>query len=248
MLELPFAQTSDLSLRQNRALALAAVFQATQITHMTALSGQQSIGESGNFYFEQLIKASLNIRPAAKHASATLDFFNQLSDISLGLKTFESCICHPYNPQPKGPLPKPPQNNLVNIKLPMSYAMSLLALEKKVYSQDKYVEIIEQSQQKILKQLSFFDHNFTHPSILANLAQTYVNTAGQINPRIMVRGHAEAFKDANHTNRIRAALFTGLQMAHLWRQLGGSSWQLFLNKRKLRQDIQDLARLQYQLS
>ncbi len=39
----------------------------------------------------------------------------------------------------------------------MSYAMALLQLEKKVYSNPKYVEIIEQSQQKILKQLSFFD-------------------------------------------------------------------------------------------
>ena len=40
-------------------------------------------------------------------------------------------------------------------KLPMSYAMSLLQLEKKVYSNPEYVAIIEKAQQKILKQLSF---------------------------------------------------------------------------------------------
>ncbi|MDT8088856.1 DUF489 family protein, partial [Acinetobacter baumannii] len=57
----------------------------------------------------------------------------------------------------------------------------------------------------------------------------------------------EAFKDTNHTNRIRACLFTGLQMAHLWRQLGGSSWNMIFSKRKLLQDIQALARLQYQV-
>lgn len=74
------------------------------------------------------------------------------------------------------------------------------------------------------------------------MAQTYVDTAGQINPRILVRGNAEAFKDTNHTNRIRACLFTGLQMAHLWRQLGGSSWNMIFSKRKLLQDIQALAR------
>jgi len=129
----------------------------------------------------------------------------------------------------------------------MTYAMSLLQLEKKVYKNPEYVEIIEKSQQKILKQLSFFDNNYLHPSIIANLAQTYVETAGQINPRIMVRGNAEAFKDSNHTNRIRACLFTGLQMAHLWRQLGGSSWNMIFSKRKLLQDIQTLARLQYQM-
>lgn len=242
MVELPFQQPQTLNQRQNKALALAAVFQATQLTHMTAISGRQSIGESGNFYFEQLIKASLNIRPSDNQSSQTLDFFHQLSDISLGLKALESSITQPFTPTPKSKIPK-----LSSAKLPMSYAMSLLALEKKVYSNPKCVEIIEKSQQKILKQLSFFDQDYAHPNIVANLAQTYVDTAGQINPRILVRGNAEAFKDPAHTNRIRACLFTGLQMAHLWRQLGGSSWGMIFSKRKLLHDIQDLARLQFQV-
>lgn len=242
MAELPFQKSQTLDTRQNRALALSAVFQATQLTHMTALTGRQSIGESGNFYLEQLIKASLNIRPSNNKNCQTLDFFHQLSDIALGLKTLESCITQPFNSTPKSKLPKFNQT-----KLPMSYAMALLQLEKKVYSNAAYVKIIEQSQQKILKQLSFFDHNYLHPSILANLAQTYVDTAGQINPRIIVRGNAEAFKDPSHTNRIRASLFTGLQFAHLWRQFGGSSWGLVFSKRKLLHDIQNLARLQYQV-
>ncbi|MFC2995034.1 high frequency lysogenization protein HflD [Acinetobacter sichuanensis] len=242
MVELPFQQPQTLNQRQNKALALAAVFQATQLTHMTAISGRQSIGESGNFYFEQLIKASLNIRPSENQSSQTLDFFHQLSDISLGLKTLESSITQPFTPTPKSKIPK-----LSSAKLPMSYAMSLLALEKKVYSNPKFVETIENAQQKILKQLSFFDQDYAHPSIVANLAQTYVDTAGQINPRILVRGNAEAFKDPAHTNRIRACLFTGLQMAHLWRQLGGSSWNMIFSKRKLLRDIQDLARLQFQI-
>ncbi|WP_163123570.1 high frequency lysogenization protein HflD [Acinetobacter portensis] len=242
MTELPFQPLQTLNVRQNRALALAAVFQSAQLTHMTALSGRQSTGENGNFYLEQLIKASLNIRPQTKPCSQTLDYFNQLADISLGLKTLESSITQPFNPSPKSKIPKFSQT-----KLPMSYAMSLLHLEKKVYSNPKFVEIIEKSQQKILKQLSFFDNNYLHPSILANLAQTYVDTAGQINPRIMVKGNAEAFKDSSHTNRIRASLFTGLQMAHLWRQSGGSSWTMIFTKRKLLKDIQDLARLQFQV-
>lgn len=77
-------------------------FQATQLTHMTALTGQQSIGESGNFYFEQLIKASLNIRPSGKLNAQTLDFFNQLADISLGLKPWKAALPNllilPQNP------------------------------------------------------------------------------------------------------------------------------------------------------
>lgn len=242
MTELPFQQSSTLNDRQNRALALAAVFQAAQLTHMTALSGRQRGFDNGNFYLEHLIKASLNIRPQHSGSLQTLDFFNQLSDLSLGLKTLESGLVQPFTTSPKSRLPQ-----FSPTKLPVSYAMSLLQLEKKVYSNPKFVDIIEQSQQKILKQLSFFDQNYLHPSIIANLAQTYVDTAGQINPRILVRGNAEAFKDPAHTNRIRASLFTGLQLAHLWRQSGGTIWQIrLLGKRKLLKDIQDLARLQYQ--
>lgn len=92
MVDTPFQQPQSLNVRQNRALALAGVFQATQLTHMTAMTGQQSIGETGNFYFEQLIKASLNIRPALNTSTQTLDFFNQLGDIALGLKTLESRV------------------------------------------------------------------------------------------------------------------------------------------------------------
>lgn len=242
MTELPFQQHQTLNERQNRALALAGVFQAAQLTHMTAIQGKQSIGENGNFYFEKLITASLNIRPTHNENHQTLDFFHQLTDLSLGLKSLESSLTRPFSvaPQPKIPKAAPAH-------LPMSYAMALLQLEKKVYKNPKFVEIIEQSQLKILRQLSFFDHQYLHPSIIANLAQTYVDTAGQINPRILVRGNAEAFKDPAHTNRIRASLFTGLQMAHLWRQLGGSSWGMVFGKRKLLHDIHNLARLQYQL-
>lgn len=240
MAALPF-KNQTLNVRQNRTLALAGVYQATQLTHMTALTGTQSVGESGNLYFEHLIKACLNIRPQQDNSLQTLDFFHGLTDLSLGLKTLENSIVQPFNPAPKSRLPQ-----LGHVKLPMSYAMALMQLEKKVYSNPEFVKIIEQSQQKILRQLSFFDSNYLHPSIIANLAQTYVDTAGSIAPRIMVRGHAEAFKDASHTNRIRASLFTGLQMAHLWRQLGGRSWNMIFSKRQLRQDIQDLARLQFQ--
>lgn len=161
MVDTPFQQPQSLNVRQNRALALAGVFQATQLTHMTAMTGQQSIGESGNFYFEQLIKASLNIRPAVNSSTQTLDFFNQLGDIALGLKTLESSINQPFSPTPKTKIPKMP-----SAKLPMSYAMALLHLEKKVYSNPEYVAIIEKSQQKILKQLSFLIITIYTPALL----------------------------------------------------------------------------------
>lgn len=128
----------------------------------------------------------------------------------------------------------------------MSYAMALLQLEKRFIATPNTLKLLK-NLNKNPQTVVFFDNNYLHPSVIASLAQTYVETAGQINPRILVRGNAEAFKDINHTNRIRACLFTGIQLAHLWRQLGGSSWTMVFRKRKLLNDIQALARLQYQV-
>lgn len=245
MVDQPFQQPSILSDAQNRTLALAGVFQAAQLTHMTALAGtQQSNAEGFTFYFEQLVKASLNIRPTAKDTNKLnpLDLFGNFNSLMLGLKNLEESIDHPFSTHPRSKIPKLPQAKLVT-----TYAMSLLQIEKKIYSNPVFVEKIAQSQQRILQQLSFFDQNYLHPSIIANLAQTYLDTAAQIEPRILVRGNPEAFKDAQHTNRIRALLFTGLQMAHLWRQLNGRSRQLIFSKRKIKQNIHAIARMQFQL-
>lgn len=238
----PFPPAQQLSPSQNRALALAAVFQATQITHMVAMGNISLLGEAGAFYFEQVIKACLNIRPTELNSSQSLDFFNQLSDVALGLKTLEGCISEPFT-QTTSRLPK-----WRNTKPAMRYALALLQLEKKVYARPDFSNRIFNCQQQILKQLSFFDGQYTHHSILANLAQTYVDSAGQIQPRIMVRGQAQALTDRLHTNRIRASLMAGLQLAHLWRQLGGKSWHLIFYKRQLMTDLRAIARMQYQMT
>lgn len=242
MVDTPFQQPQDLNNRQNRVLALSGVFEAAQLTHLTAMAGMSSIKQEGNFYFEQMIKASLNIRPHKSETCQTMQFFSSITDLSLGLQLLEHGIHQPFHPLPKKKISK-----LQHIQIPFKYALSLLQLEKKVYRNKAFVEKIEQVQQQILKQLSFFDQNYLHPSIIANLAQAYVETAGQIEPRILIRGNGQAFKDQQHTNKIRACLFTGLQMAHLWRQLNGRSSHLIFGKRKILQDVQFIAKKQYQL-
>src|SRR5690606_41187911 len=81
-------------------------------------------------------------------------------------------VLHSFPTRRSSDLPK-----LSSTKLPMSYAMALIQLEKKVYSNPKFVEIIEQSQQKVLRQLSVFDNNYLHPSIIADRKSTRLNSS-----------------------------------------------------------------------
>ena len=86
MVDTPFQQPQALNVRQNRALALAGVFQAAQLTHMTAMTGQQSIGESGNFYFEQLIKALSKYTPCYEFQYPNIGFFSSACRYFTGFK------------------------------------------------------------------------------------------------------------------------------------------------------------------
>lgn len=111
------------------------------------------------------------------------------------------------------------------------YTISLLHLERKLAKQPDMLNIISKGINLAKKQLEHFP--ITHENILANLAGIYSETVSQITPKIMVAGDNQYLGDSNNANRIRALLLCGMRSAVLWRQLGGSRWQLLFQRRKL---------------
>lgn len=242
MFDTPFQNILTLSERQKCTLALAGVFQTAQIAHLLAYGEAVTSQEhQAHRYFVQSIQASLNIRPSNIENKSPLLYFQDLSYIVLGLKALENSITRPFSTAPKSKLP-----NINRASYPTMYALALLQLEKKIYKQAQFVQRIEQMQQHTIRQLSFFDYHYLHNSLLGNMAECYTDTAGTLKPRIMVKGVAEALQDKQQANRIRAVLMAGLQAAHLWRQLGGSSWGFVFGKTKILMDIREIIRLQYQ--
>lgn len=246
----PFQQNITLDIRQQRTLALASVFQATQLAHFIAYGENvQSSSHVAHPFLLHSIQASLNIQSSHIENKNPLLYFHQLNHLNLGLQSLEHAISQPFSPMPQKRLPdiKLPEGKKAQLaNLPMAYAVALMHLSKKVYAKEPYRLRIQQSQQQIIKQLSFFDYNYLHPSIIGNLAQCYKDTASELKPRVLVKGKAEVLQNTTHANYIRAMLMTGLQSAHLWRELGGSSWQFVFGKGKLLQDIRALLKLNYQ--
>lgn len=242
---MPFSAQHQFTKEQHRTLALVAVFQAAQLVHIVATSGVTDLDKIGRQYTDTLIYAALNIRANTNPAQNSLLFFQSLDHLTVGLHSLERCFnphYHPQHPQQRYPLPqKKPQHG----KQTLAYAMRLLNLSAKIYKTPDFQHLISESQQKVLKQLPFFNHDFQHSSIISALAQTYSDTASTIKPRIMIKGSAQAFNSPHQVNYIRALLFTGLQAAHYWRELGGSPWQLIFSKRKIVKDIQYFSELQY---
>ena len=240
---LPFQHQDVFTKEQHRILALAAVFQAAQLVHIIATKGTHALDQLGKQYVTSLVQASLNIRPALNPMQDSLLFFQSLSHLKVGLRSLERCIEEPYNPQPQG---RQPKLKVKHGKQTLQYSMGLLHLSAKVYKDPKFRQTIEQSQQHIIRQLSFFNQNYQHQSILSALAQIYTDTASTIKPRIMVRGSAQAFNSPYEVACIRALLFTGLQAAHYWRGLGGSPWQLIFSKRKILKELKNFAYFQHE--
>ena len=243
---MPFIDATTLSKEQHRTLALAAVFQSAQLVHIVATSGVSALDKIGKEYVDALIYGALNLRADHNPAQNTLLFFRSLDLLRVGLHSLERCFETPYQPQQPQKRYPIPNNKVKQGKQTLTYTMGLLHLSAKIYKNSDFQNKISQSQQHIIRQLSFFNQDYQHATIISALAQIYSETASTLTPRIMIKGSAKAFNSPYEVNYIRALLFTGLQAAHYWRELGGSPWQLIFSKRKILKEAKYFAQLQYQ--
>lgn len=72
------------------------------------------------------------------------------------------------------------------------------------------------------------------------LAKIYQDRISVLGPRIIVRGEPLHLQNPDNAARVRVALLAGVRAAVLWRQTGGSKWQLLLKRRRLLSLASDL--------
>lgn len=72
-----------------------------------------------------------------------------------------------------------------------------------------------------------------HPEVLSGLGKLYAETVSHLRPRVMVQGNPHYLAQADVVAEIRAVLLAALRSAVLWRQLGGSFWDLLLRRREM---------------
>ncbi len=114
------------------------------------------------------------------------------------------------------------------------YVASVIRLERKLSAQPELLGCIGDGiaeAAELRKQ-----HPLLHPEVLARFAYLYSETLSPLKPRILVRGTSNHLQNPDNQVRIRALLLAAIRSARLWRQLGGSRWQiLFWNKHLLLQ-------------
>ncbi len=75
-----------------------------------------------------------------------------------------------------------------------------------------------------------------HPNLLAHFADLYSETLSQLDPRIVIRGESSHLRNPDNQNRIRALLLAGVRAARLWRQVGGTRWQILFKNKQILED------------
>ncbi len=196
---------------QNRAIALAAVFQC--------VDGVSQIANTGKVD-ETLFNTCIN-SVLTDNAGTAEDLYGSLSNLKTGLTSMMYQL---------GSGQLTPDGKTKDMEA-TRYALGLLHLEKKLNNNPEMFQQLLNGIQDTQKKLEFFDVG--HENITASLAEIYTNTVSKIGPKIMVKGEQSHLANPANASKIRALLLSGIRAALLWRQAGGNRWKLLIERGKL---------------
>jgi high frequency lysogenization protein len=114
----------------------------------------------------------------------------------------------------------------------LRHVMSLIHLEKKIRRSSYIQEALKKRIEQAKKQAEYF--HSTHSSVIANLADCYLNAISTFRFRIIIWGNPHLLNSMDVMEKIRALLLTGIRSAVLWRQLGGSRLHLLFSRSKIK--------------
>ncbi len=114
----------------------------------------------------------------------------------------------------------------------VQHMLGLIHLQKKIARSPKLTHYLSQRLNQVSKQAEYF--HLTHPTVIHNLADIYLHVANPFKFKIVVWGTHRSLSVNENMEKIRALLLAGLRSTVLWRQVGGSRWQLFFSREKIK--------------
>lgn len=187
-------------------LSLAGIFQAARLVKEVARTGQ--VDETA---FENCINSILKIE-----SNSILDIYGGIQGVKLGLKELPRLLNR-----------KAKKSDLEIVR----YVVSLIYLEKKFSQNPALRRTLTRRIQQAQSQAMHF--SLSDPLVVNTLASAFLQTLGTFNYRIQIIGSVNHLKQEPTVAKIRALLLSGIRSTVLWRQMGGSKWQLFFYRRKI---------------
>lgn len=193
----------------DRVSALAGVVQAAELVNMAATTGKPD---------ELSVHATLGsiVKVETQNVS---EVFGGLRGLGCGLQRLAALLG---------------EHNQPSDATVLRYTLTLMQLQSKVMRRRALKQVLEEGIERARNQLRHFEP--MHANVLANFADTYLHSAGAVQPRIVVTGDATQLQNQRIINLVRSLLLGGLRAAVLWRQCGGSRWMLLFMRTHLHKE------------
>jgi len=207
----------------DRTIALAGIFQATQLV--------QNIANTGNADEQDVETCVLSI--FRTDIDKPIDIFDGTEKLHTGLrKLIEQLGGRDTNDTDTNDTNDTNTQGSQNKDLHVTkYAAGVMVLEKRLKRDADMLAKIADGIEHARKQMEHF--SLLHDNVIANLADTYAQTISHLKPRIMVQGEHIYISNPNNANRIRTLLLAAIRATVLWRQCGGTRWQLLFQRRTI---------------
>ncbi len=115
-------------------------------------------------------------------------------------------------------------------------AVTVLHVERQLHGRADLLKVLHEGIVDANRQREHF--GVTHASVIARLGEIYANSVSRLSTRVLVQGNPVQLQQEAVVARIRACLLASVRSAVLWRQLGGSYWDLLLRRRALKDAAQ----------
>jgi len=198
---------------KNRTMALAGIFQATELVRQAANHGTWS-----GYAADTCLGSLLEIE-----ADTVDEIYGSANHLRLGAETLISVL----------------QGDRRYMES-LGYAVSIMQLENNFRKKQAMQGHIGS---ELLSIAEYDDDTEIHEikDLQARkIAELYTKTISTISPRIVINGRPQHLQVDRTVNWIRTLLFSSLRSAVLWRQMGGGRFNLMFGRKKMLEQAQAL--------
>jgi len=196
---------------KDRNLALAGVFQATELVRQAASHGTWS-GYAATSSLNSLFVLEADSTPA---------IYGGTERMRLGVETMLAVL--------QG------ENRYADA---LRYAVGLLQIERKFRRSARLQDEVGRQLQAISELGADLDQHEREDLQAREISRVYSETISRLAPRIVVTGKPQYLKNQRTVDWVRALLLAGLRSATLWYQLGGGRLELMFGRKKIIRDAQ----------
>jgi high frequency lysogenization protein len=198
---------------KNRTLALAGVFQATELVRQAACHGTWS-GYAASSCLQSLFMLEGELPD---------EIYGGREKVRLGIETLLAVL-----------------QGESRYTESLRYAVGLMQIERKFRRSQKFQHQLGAGLEKVTSMGEELDQHDRENLQAHEISQLYTDTISMLSPRIVVNGKPQYLKNERTVDWVRTLLLAGLRSAVLWRQLGGGRFELMFGRKKIVREAQSL--------